>query len=368
MTNGMNRRGFLRTSAGGALAISGLSGLGLLAPDPAYAAVAPKPKPKPSPKPTLVKPRIPSLYRDSRGKAHSRAYLGLFDAGSTPGVSVPETLEAKIGRKVAINHCFRQPPDAPWAPYRARMLADKKAGRIPMLSYAGGEKPGITDHDEAALARLKEIASGARDKQIDGQALALKALATPVFFRFTWEFDIRYLGPAAVKVHKAAWRRVHKRFKALGATNVAFVWCPSWLAFGNGRAAAFYPGDTYVDWIGVDGYARSPDYRTFYQLFASASGFALKHRKPLMVCETGVHRLSHQQNAKSSTSQSTWIDGLRSDLSRGRFSNVKALLYFHVDGDNHPLPNQWRLNHPISGPAFRSFKSLAHHPRLKAVP
>ncbi|MCX6397274.1 MAG: glycosyl hydrolase [Propionibacteriales bacterium] len=353
MTEGVDRRGFLRTGAAGALTTAGLAALGGLG-DAAAAA-------------TVGKPRIPGYYRDAAGRAHSRAYFGLFHARSTPGISEPEELEDQIGRKAVINHCFRQPPETPWAPLRTRMLRDKAAGRIPMLSYAGGETPGIADHDQAALARLTEIAAGRRDAAIDGQARALKALGTPVFLRFTWEFDLRYPGPVGVRTHKAAWRHVRRRFQAVGANNVAFVWCPSWLAFSNGRAEAFYPGDTYVDWIGVDGYARSPDYLSFAGMFAKANTFAATRGKPLMVSETGVHRRAGDDPSSGSTAQSAWLDAVRSQLDQNRFSAVKALLYFHVDGDNQPRPNQWRVTSPLDGPAFRSFTALARHPRLKAL-
>ncbi|MET3962720.1 hypothetical protein ABIE44_002654 [Marmoricola sp. OAE513] len=359
MTEGLDRRNLLRLGAGGAIA----SGLGLADLGTASAAPARKKRKK-----KVGKPKVPGTYRDAAGTAHSLAYLGLYDARRVPGLSEPEPLENRIGRRVSINHSFRQPPEAPWGPLKARMLKDKAAGRIPMLSWAGGEKPGIADHDAAALARLREIAAGKRDAAINGQAKALRDLRTPVFLRFTWEFDTRYAGPVGVRTHKAAWRHVVKRFRAVGATNVAFVWCPTWQAFGNGRAAAFYPGDTYVDWIGVDGYARTPDYRTFYKLFADASAFAVKHRKPLMVSETGVHRLDSGVDVPADrTAQSTWLDALRTDLDKDRFSNVKALLYFHVDGDDHPLPNQWRVTDPGDGPALLSFKALARHPRLRAV-
>lgn len=354
MAEGMNRRGFLRTGAAGALATAGFTAFGL--GEDAVAAT------------TVGKPRIPSYYRDSAGRAHSRAYLGVFNARGTAGISEPGDLENQLGRRFAINHSFRQPPEAPWAPLQERMLRDKSAGRIPMLSYAGGEKPGIDDHDAAALARLQEIVAGKRNAAIDSQARALKALRTPVFFRFTWEFDTRYPGPLGVRVHKAAWRHVVKRFRAVGATNVAFVWCPSWLAFGNGRAEAFYPGDTYVDWVGADGYARFPDYRSFASMFARANSFAVAHRKPLMISETGVHRLNTDAHLMTGpTAQSAWIDAVRKELDANRFSAVKALLYFHVDGDNHPLPNQWRVTSPLGGPALTSFRALARHPRLAAT-
>ena len=353
----MDRRQLLRAGLGTAVAATGLTAVDLHLP--ATAAIG---------RDLVPKPRIPGTYRDATGKLRSLAYLGLFQAGTTPGISEPEDLEAALGRRTAINHCFRQPPDAPWAPVRDRMLADKRAGRIPMLSYAAGEQPGIASHSAAALARLKAIAAGQLDAQINGQAKALISLRTPVFLRFTWEFDLRYLGTAGATIHKAAWRHVWERFQAVGANNVAFVWCPSWAAYTNGRAATYYPGNAYVDWIGADGYARSPDYRTFSSMFTKANEFAANHRKPFMVCETGVHRLPEEDDRTTgSTAQSSWLDALRANLDQDRFANLKALLYFHVDGDDQPLPNQWRLTTPPEGPAFTSFQALATHQRLQAA-
>lgn len=313
-----------------------------------------------------AKPRIPGSQTSGSG-VRSMAYFGLFQAISAAGISAPEPLEHLLGRRTAVNHSFRQPPEAPWAPLRARMLADKHAGRIPMLSYAAGEKDGIKDHQAAANARLADIAAGRRDRFIDGQATALAALRTPVFLRFTWEFDRRYPGANGARTHRVAWRHVHQRFQAKGATNVAFVWCPSWLAFNDGTAATYYPGDQYVDWVGADGYSRAPNWPSFETMFTKPSQFAARHHKPFMVCETGVNRLNLQSGQTyGSTAQSRWVDGLRTSLSENALPNLKALLYFHVDGDNDPLPNQWRLTLPTNGPALRSFKSLAWHPRMQA--
>ncbi|MDT4925852.1 MAG: hypothetical protein QOG01_3565 [Pseudonocardiales bacterium] len=353
----INRRDFLRVTASAALGASLLGGVGA---GPAAAVVE------------AGRPRIPGSYTDANGVRRSLAYFGIHQPLDVPGCSDPEDLESMLGRKFAINHYFRNPPEAEWGPICDRMQADKNAGRIPMLSYAAGKKPGYREDEEgqkqAALARLIEIADGDRDAYIDGQAVALAALDTPVFLRFTWEFDIRYFGPEGAAALTASWRHVWARFRRQRAANVAFVWCPTWLAFQDRTAVDFYPGDRYVDWVAADGYSRDPDYRSFASLFTAANTFALDHSKPFMVAETGVHRLSKQQNVTSgSTKQSIWLDDLRQNLDDDRFANMKALLYFHTDGNNHPQPNQWRVTIPTNGPAFRSFNSLARNPRLQAI-
>jgi mannan endo-1,4-beta-mannosidase len=58
----------------------------------------------------------------------------------------------------------------------------------------------------------------------------------------------------------AAWRHVHDLFVQNGATNVVWVWCPNATDVPNATSAPwnhwtnYYPGDTYVDWVGIDGY------------------------------------------------------------------------------------------------------------------
>ena len=54
-----------------------------------------------------------------------------------------------------------------------------------------------------------------------------------------------------------AWRHVHDRFTALGATNVIWIWSPNVITGRPSvRLAPLYPGDDYVDWMGMVGYYR----------------------------------------------------------------------------------------------------------------
>jgi parallel beta-helix repeat protein len=58
--------------------------------------------------------------------------------------------------------------------------------------------------------------------------------------------------------YKNAWRRVHTIFEEQGLTrgDVQWVWCVSNydVPFDGYKAEEYYPGDDYVDWVGIDGY------------------------------------------------------------------------------------------------------------------
>ena len=51
----------------------------------------------------------------------------------------------------------------------------------------------------------------------------------------------------------AMWQHVVNYFRNAGVTNVKWVWAPN-VDDGTGTMAAYYPGDGYVDDVGLDGY------------------------------------------------------------------------------------------------------------------
>jgi hypothetical protein len=95
----------------------------------------------------------------------------------------------------------------------------------------------------------------------------------------------------------AGWQHVVTLFRAHGATNVAWCWCPNiWnipgvaASVADPTAGAWYPGDSYVDYIALDGYmSTSSTYcQTPSTLFA-ASYTALTGltSKPFGIAEVG---------------------------------------------------------------------------------
>ncbi|MFD6419614.1 glycoside hydrolase family 26 protein [Streptomyces sp. NPDC060194] len=102
----------------------------------------------------------------------------------------------------------------------------------------------------------KNIASGKYDEKIiDPQAERLKAYGKRVFFSFDQETDFRIdEGAGTPEEFVAAWRHIHDRFEELGVDNVVWVWTVSGYLGKKKEMKALYPGDDYVDWIGMDQY------------------------------------------------------------------------------------------------------------------
>ena len=189
------------------------------------------------------------------------------------------------------------------------------AGSIPMVSWSG------TDYSA--------IANGSQDRLIEAAARALIAYGKPVLLRFAWEMNGFWFAwggpnnPSGATGFIKAWRHVHAIFAAAGATNVSWVWCVNWndnppTKKNVGRR--YYPGDAFVDWIGVDGFNgadQTPEdlFGAFYSEYAG--------RKPLMIAETAVN------GPRDSTSQGQWIASLATWIKQR--PDIKALVWFDTD-------------------------------------
>ena len=96
--------------------------------------------------------------------------------------------------------------------------------------------------------------------QIEGWADRIKAYGVPIYFAFNHEPESSAssdMGTAADFI--AAWRKVHDVFLAHDVTNAKFIWIMTAYSFSVGSQAGNYapkwfPGDQYVDAMGIDAY------------------------------------------------------------------------------------------------------------------
>lgn len=76
----------------------------------------------------------------------------------------------------------------------------------------------------------------------------------PIYLRFAAEFDIwDYV--ASPEEYKEAFRYVSNYFKTRNS-NVAIVWSPNKVSGWDINIDDYYPGDSYVDWVGISLYAQ----------------------------------------------------------------------------------------------------------------
>ncbi|HEY5977299.1 MAG TPA: choice-of-anchor D domain-containing protein [Solirubrobacterales bacterium] len=117
-------------------------------------------------------------------------------------------------------------------------------GAIPMVTMGLGS--GVT---------LEQIADGGQDTVIRAWARAAKAWGYPFYFAPWWEMNGEWYPWGRDPEYVAAWRHFHDLVVAEGATNVTWTWVSNSLWFDPlSDPAPWYPGDAYVDWVGIDSY------------------------------------------------------------------------------------------------------------------
>ncbi|HEV2361960.1 MAG TPA: glycosyl hydrolase [Acidimicrobiales bacterium] len=240
----------------------------------------------------------------------SGSYFGA-DPNFSPGTSTPQQaaqLAQEIGHGLSIVSFYTS-----WLqlPVAAGLNSVVSSGAIPMINMNCGAS-------DAA------IAAGNYDAQIRTDADILKGLGHPVLFRWFWEMNLNNVAThqpclgnltTAGTEYVAAFQRIWEDFQSVGATNVAFVWCPS-AALHAQPAARFYPGSKFVNWIGADIYDRA-GYGSFAQMYSTFYGTWHTAGKPMIVCETG---------AVGSASQVSWLGDLAWALPT-LFPQVHAFVY-----------------------------------------
>jgi len=137
---------------------------------------------------------------------------------------------------------------------------------------------------------LDQIAGGSLDSYIKQFATAAKTYGGPVILAplpemngdwDPWGGTIGTNSPAKVIT---AWKRIHDLFA--GVTNVKFGWAvnnESVPDTANNQLENYYPGDAYVDYVGVDGFNFGDPWQSFSQVFDGSLARLIKYNKPIYI-------------------------------------------------------------------------------------
>jgi oligosaccharide reducing-end xylanase len=123
---------------------------------------------------------------------------------------------------------------------------------------------------------LGDVAEGKSDAKIDALVDTLTAYNRPVFLRLGYGFDDQ-ANNYVPDVYVSAWQKFHERIQAKGSLNVALVWESASCEESN--IANWYPGDEFVDWVGLSYCDGMPVEATIQ--------FAREHLKPVMINAAG---------------------------------------------------------------------------------
>ena len=296
---------------------------------------APPPRPRPAAAAAAPTPAPAVQFRDANLALVPKhgVYLGAYvqPETDTPSgfIGAVQSFQAQTGHPLRMVHVYSQ-----WKkPFPATLdqyVVDN--GKVLLLTWGG-------------LPNTKAIIAGRDDAMIRARAEQIKQLHRPILLEFRHEMDRPNLqftihGPAD---YIAAWDHIRKIFTQVGATNASWVWCPTGYGFQLGRAQAFYPGNSEVDWVCADVYASSPS-QSLKTAAAPFLSWARHTGKPVILGEFGVGGSAGQWPA--------WL-AAAAQLARSD-RQIRAMAYFDANGTNsqgHPF--SYALgDHPAALTAF----------------
>jgi beta-mannanase len=200
------------------------------------------------------------------------------------------------------------------------------------------------DSVEQLPYKLSTISNGDWDQYIVPWAMAVRSWGQPLFLRFAHEMNGNWYpwGTANTPVSTGtglppngntpqdyvdAWRHVHDKFRCLDVTNVTWIWAPNIWYSGSTHLRDVYPGEDYVDWIGIDGYNFGDDppdhtWETVDQVFEETLRRLEFIGKPLMITETACEEVSDP------LSKAAWIDDFFAMLNRGK-TFIRGFVWFN---------------------------------------
>ncbi|GGK80828.1 hypothetical protein GCM10012284_13480 [Mangrovihabitans endophyticus] len=205
--------------------------------------------------------------------------------------------------------------------------------------------------------RYADITGGGSDRRIAAAARNLAAQGKPLLLRWGWEMNgdwFAWGGAANGKDpggYVTVWRRLHRIFREEGADNVAWVWSPNWNSSPDAswnRMQRYYPGDDYVDWVGVSGYdfyRESPS--TLFDPVVNTYG----DDKPIIITETAGIDFGGDSKAR-------WIDDLSGYVRRT--SPIEAVVWFDTDTHND---TNFRIDSTAG--ALAAYRKMARNARFQ---
>jgi mannan endo-1,4-beta-mannosidase len=229
---------------------------------------------KPSATPSAPAYNMTALLNPPSGK-----FLGVEADGAPDSLAPVNTFATAVGHKPDIIGQY-----VGWGvPFDAHAAA--AAWSYGALYYVSWEPYNTT---------VAAIASGRSNAYIASFAAAVKALNQPVAISFGHEMNGNWYpwgtSGATPAQFVAAWRLIHGLFAGVGATNVIWVWNPNdiW-PVPQVQLAPYWPGDSYVDWVGITGYVATNGPDTFATLFQPTMTEVRQFTsKPFIVAETSV--------------------------------------------------------------------------------
>jgi beta-mannanase len=285
----------------------------------------------------------------------------------TPRDQALKDWEATTGRTSTIFHTYHKGDEKFPTKAEIAMTRDPAHPRVLLLNWK-----------VAYNTTWAKVAAGQQDARINAWADYVKANYSEKFFlalHHEPENDIQTSTTSGMtaKDYAAMYRHVITLLRARGVDNainvVAYMGNEKWMA--QSWWSDIYPGDAYVDWIGLDSYVSVERGTYHYGMFSdllerrpTGGGTSwidwatTQHpNKPVMVAEWGMYHRTSVTVDKAAA-----FDTVLPELKKR--PNIKAIVYFDTSADDEGDRN---IAVNTTAPGLAAFQKLAADPLFKVT-
>jgi beta-mannanase len=198
------------------------------------------------------------------------------------------------------------------------------------------------------VALYKAIAQGNCDEFLKAAAQNVKQVSFPFFLRFAWEMNATSMAWGIQKTGSSnedfigAWRHMHDVFTAEGVTQAIWVFSPNAEQVADPTFNEYYPGDSYVDWVGLDGYNWGKT-QTWSSWQSFETVFSSSYRKLTRIATSKPVMLAEVNTTDVGGNKAVWLQDMFATVTSSRFSQVQAIVFYNEDRSASEQVN-WRLD------------------------
>jgi hypothetical protein len=189
------------------------------------------------------------------------------------------------------------------------------------------------------------------DEYLDQLSRDMRDTGAQIFLRFGSEMNGAWVEYGKdPKVFKEKFRLVAQKVRKV-APNVAMVWCP--YTTPTNPIESYYPGDDYVDWVGVNMYSvtffdqdpKKPARQIHPTEMLDYVYNKYSARKPIMIGEYGTTHFSALERKSVPQFAQRNLHALYAALPR-KYPRVKCISYFN--GNNLELEHRMNNNYAVT--------------------
>ncbi len=279
---------------------------------------------------------VGNVFTFDIAQAKTRVEVNIFYPGSESNISTINSFQSQLGINFTSVSWYQNWEES-FNPTVARNYHNN--GYIPVLTW----EPQLNNGTGISFT---DVTNGVYDSYLTNYAKSVASLGSNLRISLAPEMNTDWtpwgMGSQGNNASnfKTFWQHTVNIFKNNGATNVTWIWSPN--VRPNNAAALYgsygniYPGDSYVDYMGLDGYnwgttqswsiwqSFSDIYKSSYDELVSVSG------KGIMIMEIA--------STEAGGDKAAWITDMFKQL-ESNFSHIKGFTWFNIKKET-----DWRIN------------------------